>query len=103
MNGYTLIADTYRNLAKQGKFDKELAEKKVRVLEFLATCDKDDICSLSDSSAFNDIISAYIKLAVDMADIDEESKEKVKKVSYLVFDEKNAKEVLKYVSKENNE
>lgn len=47
-----------------------------------------------DSSAFNDIIRAYLKMAVQSADIDEDTREKVVGQLRWLFDEKTAKQVL---------
>ncbi len=94
MNGFTIMADSYKMLMEQGKLDKEEAERNIRIYEFLATCDTDDFCRMVDSSAFNDIIRAFLKLAVKNADIDEESKDKVLNQLRWIFDEKSAKEVL---------
>jgi hypothetical protein len=94
MNGYEMMADSYRQLVKQGKIDKETADKEIRVYDFLATCDSDDLCRMVDSSAFNDIIRAYLKMAVQSADIDEDSRNKVVGQLRWLFDEKMAKEVL---------
>lgn len=102
MNGYKIMAECYKKLMNKGKIDKEKAEKEIRIYEFLATCDKDDLCRMADSSAFNDIIIAFLKMAVENADIDEKSQEKIKNQLRWIFDEKSAKEVLQY-AKENKE
>ncbi|MBQ3584516.1 MAG: hypothetical protein IJA27_07360 [Lachnospiraceae bacterium] len=94
MNGYTLMADSYKKLMNEGKIEKEVAEKEIRILEFLATCDIDDFCRLVDSTAFNDIISAFLKMAVTSAGFGKKSCDKVLHQLNWIFDEKLAKEVL---------
>lgn len=78
MNGYKLIADSYRNVA-QGA-DKEIREgieKKIRIYDFLATCDQEDKCELFNSSAFNDFVKMYCQLAMNEAELDQDEQDKV--------------------------
>lgn len=98
MNGFSMLADSYRHLQEQGKIDKETADKETRILDFLATCDTDDFCRLFDSSAFNDIAKSYLRLAVNELVsekvINEEQGEAVSSRFRFLFDEKQAREVL---------
>ena len=98
MNGYKLMSDSYKTLLKQGKIDKETAEKSIRIYDFLSECDTDDLCQMVDSSAFNDMIRAFLAMAVKNADIDEESQDKVIGQLRWIFDEKSAKEMLENYS-----
>lgn len=94
MNGFTIMADSYRKLMNEGEIDKATAEKSIRIYDFLANCDTDDFCKMVDSSAFNDIIRAFLKMAVTNADIDEKSKDEVLNQLRWIFDEKKAIDVL---------
>ena len=96
MNGFTMMSDSYKKLMEQGKITKEIAEKEIRIYDFLATCIADDFCRMIDSSAFNEIIRAFVKMAVINADIGEENQEKVTNQLRWIFDEKSAREVLEH-------
>lgn len=43
MNGFLVMAESYKKLMEQGKIEKEVAEKEMRIYEFFATCDSDDL------------------------------------------------------------
>lgn len=94
MNGFKIMADSYRKLAEQKKVTIEEAKAEIRVYEFLADCDADDFCRLVDSSALNGIIMAYLKLAIHNSRIDGTSEDKVINELKCLFDEKTAREVL---------
>ena len=98
MNGFKLLSDSYKKLMEQGKIDRETAEKEIRIYEFLATCDQEDFCNIFDSSAFNEIAKSYMRLAVkeltDEGIIDEEQSKAVRNRFSVLFDEKQAHEVI---------
>lgn len=94
MNGYKLMADSYRQAIKEEKVNKEAAEKKIRIYDFLSTCDMDDICELADSSAFNDIFRGYVHAAVARAELEEEDQQRVMNEYRFLLSEKGAKEAL---------
>lgn len=98
MNGFALLSESYKKALSQGQINKEEAEKKCRVYDFLATCDQEDFCNMFDSSAFNEISKSYMRLAVkeltDEGTIDEEQAKAVRNRFSLLFDEKQAHEVI---------
>lgn len=97
MNGYKLLAESYKKAAEEGKISKEEAEKHINVYDFLAHCDLDDIFILYDSSAFNEIAKSYIRIAarelIEEGVIEEEQGRAIRNRFSLLFDEKTAKEV----------
>lgn len=94
MNGYTMMSESYKRLMNEGKIEREEAEKNIRIFDFLATCDTEDLYTMVDSGAFNDIIRAFLKMAVENADIDEDTQAKVTSQLRWIFDKKTAREVL---------
>ena len=99
MNGFTMMAESYRKAAAEGKITKEQAEKNCKAFDFLGSCDDDDINNLFDSGAFNEIAKSYMRLAVkeliEESVIDEEQGQAIKNRFALLFSEKTAKDVLK--------
>ena len=97
MNGYEIMSNSYKKAAEEGKISKETAEKECRIFDFLATCDEDDIYKLFDSSAFNEIVKSYVRIAVrELASeetITEVHAKAVRNRLSLLFDEKTAKDV----------
>ena len=64
MNGYKALADGYRQMAEKGEIPHEKAERLAALYDFLSGCDNGDFYDLFDSSAFNEIAKAYLRLAV---------------------------------------
>ena len=98
MNGFVLMADSYRKAAGEGKINADEAEKKARIYDFLGTCDTDDLYTLFDSTAFNEIAKDYMRAAVKRlianGTIDEEQAQAVRNRYSLLFSEKQAHEVI---------
>ncbi|MCR5586096.1 MAG: hypothetical protein K6F77_01005 [Lachnospiraceae bacterium] len=102
MNGYEIIADSYRSLIKKETDEKTKIEleKKIKILDFLATCDAEDKCYLFDSSAFNDIFKGYTNKVVGNLlkneDINQEQADRLRNSFSSILDEISAEEALKY-------
>lgn len=93
MNGFALMADSYRKAADQDEIDRTQADAKIRIFDFLATCSQDDFYFMVDSSAFNDIIKDYMRTALQNAEADEEMISNVMNELRWLFSEKTAKEI----------
>ena len=65
-----MLAESYRKLMESGKIEREVAEKEIRVFDFLATCDKYDICRLFASGAFNDLFKGFLNEVIKDAELD---------------------------------
>jgi hypothetical protein len=77
MNGYTLLADSYRQLKQNGTIDAAEADKAIRIYDFLASCDAEDKRLLFDSSAFNDMILYVCKQAIADAGVSQSAAAKI--------------------------
>lgn len=97
MNGYQLTADSYRKLLQtEQDIDKAKVEQKIKALDFLASCSKEERLELFNSSAFNDVVKGYVLLALDNLKTDtEQRKAIINEVAYL-FDIKGADEAEQY-------
>ena len=60
MNGFKIIADSYRKLIETNQIDKEDAKSYIKVYDFLSTCNNKEKEILFTSSAFNDMIKELI-------------------------------------------
>ena len=97
MNGFKIMADSYRKAASDGFTNPEVYERKARVFDILAECDQEELYTFIDSSAFNDIIRDFMRLSLKGAGIDEEDSQRVMNELRLIFSEKSAKEVCEIV------
>lgn len=65
MNGYKMLADSYRKFLNDATADQDDIKIRIKALDFLAKCDKATIYALFDSSAFNDIVKGYVSMIAD--------------------------------------
>lgn len=94
MNGYEMLSESYKKLMESGEIEREVAEKKIRVLDFLATCDKDDICRLFASGAFNDLFKGFLNAAIKDAELDDEAAARMRESARWVLDTKSASDLM---------
>ena len=63
MTQFDLLKAGYRQLIERGEMTAEEVAAKIRVLDFLASCSKDDIYEIVDSAVLSDIIKGYTGLS----------------------------------------
>lgn len=95
MNGYKMTADAYREFKKK---DPRLdLDSNIKVLDFLATCTKEDIYNLFNSTAFNNICLGYVEMALnDFKELDDDTKDRITNHVYYKFDTVTANQAEKY-------
>lgn len=97
MNGFVMMADSYKSAVKQGTFKEEEVASKIRLYEFLGTCGGDDFFDLFNSSAFNEIMMSYIRKAVqelvDEEVLDDDQAMAVRNRVNTLLSEQTAKEI----------
>lgn len=95
MNGFSLAAESYRELVKQGKLTQEQAQKDIEIYDFFAKCKHEDFCRMVDTAAFNDIIKAYCRKALRSAEVDKDTEDRVMDELRWLFDTMQANVVCK--------
>lgn len=89
MNGYQMTADSYRQLLESDKYpdlDREAIKHKIKALDFLATATEEERLELFNSSAFNDVVKGYIKMAVDNMELEDEVRQGLLNELRYLFD-----------------
>jgi len=93
MQGFTILADSYRKAIEQGVLTEEEAQAKIKVYELLGELTQEDLYTLVDSSAFNDIIRSYCREALKRANVNSNIAEAVLDQLKLIYDDTTAIEV----------
>lgn len=97
MNGYKMTADSYRTLRGNSKVDQADVESNIKVLDFLATCTKEDIYNLFNSTAFNNICMGYVKNALnDFEELSDDMKDRITSHVKYKFDTLTAEQAENY-------
>lgn len=88
MNGYKMLADSYRRFLDDPTADQTDVKAHIKALDFLAECDKKTVYRLFDSSAFNDIIKGYVYLIANgLEDLTDDQRKAIKgRISRLLDD-----------------
>lgn len=97
MNGFEMMAESYRKAAGEGKMNPDEAAKKTRIYDFLGACDQEDFYIMFDSTCFNEISKSYMRATVrrliDRGTIDEEQGQVIKNTYSMLFEDMTAKEI----------
>lgn len=93
MNSFSVMADSYRKLLEQGKISEDIANKEIRIYNFLSECTTDDFCRMFDTGAFNDILKAYVRASCKEAELDDEQINAVGDALYYLLDTRTAEEI----------
>lgn len=96
MEGFKMLAESYKEFVKSGKFSAEAVAGEIKTLEFLGTCSKEEVCLLFNSSAFNDIVLGYVSEAIRNTELSEkeEIEKQVLRELRGLFDYKSAGEII---------
>lgn len=95
-NGYGIFADVCQKMLTQENLteaEKKDLERQLRVNEFLAACDDEDIPVLFDSGAFNEIVVRYAKTAMRQAGISEEERDSAITEIRRLFSDYSSKDI----------
>lgn len=95
MNDYKMTADAYRAIKKK---DPQIdIDSNIKTLDFLATCTKEDIYNLFNSTAFNNICMGYVKNALnDFEELSDDMKDRIISHVRYKFDTLTAKQAENY-------
>ena len=99
MNGYKMIADTYRDYLAKENPPKEIRadiERKITALDFMASTDRATHYELFNSSEFNDVAKGYFLMALENTGIDEEKRADIMWEVKHLFDTVTAEQAERY-------
>lgn len=96
MNGYKLLIDSYKAaLEREDKsIDRDFIHAKIRSLEPFSERTNEEIVRMFDSGAFNDVLLAYCRVAMQNCHLDQEKINEVLEEVRWLLDTTGANEIL---------
>lgn len=85
MDGYRIMAESYKKAVEQGKLTEKEARPYIKVFELLGELTQEDLYTMVDTTAFNEIIKAYCRRALREASVDKNIEEDVLTQLKLLF------------------
>jgi hypothetical protein len=85
LNGYRSLAEAYRKLGE---------DRKAEILDFIAGCTEEDLYTIVDSTALNEVIKAYSHAAAVNAGFDIEQRGELATALRYALDEQTAADVM---------
>ena len=78
MNGYAMTSQAYKRYLEEHPDEpdniKESIYHKIKALDLLAECTEEERLELFNSSAFNDVVKGYVKMAANNIGLDDGTK-----------------------------
>ena len=103
MNSYRTQSNSYKEyLEKHPEAPTEIKEdmlRKIKALDFLSDSTKEERAELFNSGTFNDVAKGYFLMAIDNAEVAEETKSKLLKELRFLFDTVTAEQATDYYNK----
>ena len=100
MNSYKMVSDSYREYLEThpdiSAEKKAEIERKIKILDYLEGCSKEDRFELFDSGAFQEIAKGYYLIAIENSQVSEETKSILRRELRTLFDTVTASEAEEY-------
>ena len=97
MNGYEFSIAGYKQVLESGRtdIDREYIQAEIKALEPFACRTEQEIIKMFDSGAFNEVLKAYCKKAMENSGIDKEKIDDVMGEIKWLLDTVRAEEIIK--------
>lgn len=99
MNGYKLLADSYRAYLDENEASPIISkdmQSRIKALDFLGECTQRDINNLFNTGAFNDIVKGYVTKAAEKNATTRKAAAQILEALGILFEEMGAQEALEH-------